>query len=343
MKRLAYLLGGLSVLLAGAQAALDMRAGLAHLNGGQPLPSAFILLEIAVMCGLAGGGVYAWAVRAEGGVRIVWAVAAGLALVGWISGGVIGQGMRVYMAYPLAAAALGFWLAGRFSRLPTEWLRIGVYTVGGVLALCGALLTLADRYPLSGGWISGAAEAARWLVPLGLLIYARHAYAPLANRSDSPALAAHWAALCLLLLLLGMGGLGAITAPVSTRQWTHGTRLDDLLWLWTLYGALAMGLGALNQMAMELAGLRRRVTGLMPFWLVSFGLVGWGLSWLLIGAGQVYLERLAGLSPASAEPLMRPLYAGQVIGAGGVLLGLLIYLLQLYARRPRSDAGRMVD
>lgn len=309
------------------------------------------LLEAAVLAGLMGSIIYTKVTRVHNSVLTLGFTAGGLLIMSLglqiVFSGTgpeapynlsLAQGMRHYIAYPLAAVALGFWLARRFSRLPEIWFQIGIYIAGGVILLAGVFLTLADLYPFAAApWITSYTTVAAFLIPLLLLIYARHAYAPLANRSDSPALAAHWAALCLLLLLWGMGLAGSITSPVVIRQWIYGTRLIDLApWL-TLYASLAMSLGGINQATMELRGLPRRVTGLMPFWLMSFGLNGLGITWLLVGTGQLYLGRMAGLAPQGVNELTRLLYIGQVIASGLMLMGAVIYAIQLWVRRPAPE------
>ncbi|MBN8590834.1 MAG: hypothetical protein J0M33_03715 [Anaerolineae bacterium] len=357
MKRSAYILFWITVILWLTHSAILLLDGALRFSGAvEEIEGgwAATLLEAAVLAGLMGSVIYAKATGVHGSVLLLGFTAGGLLLISvglqvLVSGAgpeapynlSLAQGMRHYLAYPLAAVALGFWLARRFSRLPEIWFQIGIYIAGGVILLAGVLLTLADLYPFAAAsWITDFTTIAAFLIPLLLLIYARHAYAPLANRSDSPALAAHWAALCLLLLLWGMGLAGSITAPVVIRQWIYGTRLMDLQpWL-TLYAVLAMALGGINQAAMELRGLPRRVTGLMPFWLMSFGLNGLGITWLLVGTGQLYLGRMAGLAPQGVNELTRLLYIGQVIAAALMLLGAAIYALQLWVRRPNGLTNR---
>ncbi len=351
MKRLAYTLFRLTVLLWLIHSASLLLDGILRFSGaagGIEGGWAAALLEAAVLSGLMGSVIYAKATGVHSSILLLGFTAGGIVVLSFglqvLFNGTgteasyyvaLAQGTRHYIAYPLAAIALGFWLACRFSRLPEIWFQIGIYIAGGVILLAGVLLTLADLYPFAAApWITDFTTVAAFLIPLLLLIYARHAYAPLANRSDSPALAAHWAALCLLLLLWGMGLAGSITAPVVIRQWVYGTRLTDLAHWLTLYAVLAMSLGGINQATMELRGLPRRITGLMPFWLMSFGLNGLGLTWLLVGTGQLYLGRMAGLAPQGVNELTRLLYIGQVIAAALMLMGAMIYAVQLWVRRP---------
>jgi hypothetical protein len=76
------------------------------------------------------------------------------------------------------------------------------------------------------------------------------------------------------------------------------------------------------------------VTGLMPFWLVAFGIIGGGLA--LGGAGlvQVYMERISGVGYLDTQTMLTPLYALWVIGLLAMALGIGIYALGFWARRP---------
>jgi hypothetical protein len=338
MKRVAYRLGWFSVMLWMLHAVFSLWESFQWMNGTPASHWSGLLLESAAACGLLAGAVYA----ASSGVhRSVSRVCALAGFIGVISlllpliqtpfAGPVARAARLYLGYPLAAAALGFWLGRVFSRLPEIWFQIGIKVVTGVILVSGVLLTLVASYPFLP--IEGLGGLIVVIVPLCYLIYARHGYAPLGNRSDSPALAAHWAALCLLLLLL-MALAGTVTGVPGIRQWTLGTRLDALQESLGLYAALAMGLGCLNQMALELRGILRRVTGLMPFWLMSFGVFGLCLTLLIAGTAQVYLEGLAGLPTSTTIPLIAPPGLGVVIGSGLMLTGAVIYALQLWVRRP---------
>jgi nitric oxide reductase subunit B len=228
----------------------------------------------------------------------------------------------------LAAVALVFWLMHRFSSITPVWADMSLYTVAGLLALAGALVTLTTLSPDSP--LLGGASAI--VIALLYLIFASHSYRALSDRNATNTLAAHWTALGVLLLLLG-GVLGGLQAPV--RLWTAGTRLSDLQPTLALLAVVAIILGVVNQAAAEMRGDNRRVTGLAPFWLVAFGVIGGGLA--LAGAGlvQVYLERILSIGYLDTQALLEPLHALWVGGQGLFALGVGWYTLVFWLRRPR--------
>lgn len=246
--------------------------------------------------------------------------------------GVLASGATVYVGYLLAAVALAFWLMHRFSDVTPLWAGMSLYTVAGLLALAGALVTVSGLETLSftSGWLG-------WLnavvVPLCYLIFASHTYRAFASRNATDTLAANWTALGVLLLLLGVGVLGGLQAPL--RGWAAGTRLSDLQPTLALLAVASIILGVINQAAAELRGHNRRVTGLAPFWLVAFGIIGGGLA--LAGAGlvQVYLERLLSVGYLETQALIAPLYALWIGGLALLALGVIVYALVFWLRRPR--------
>jgi nitric oxide reductase subunit B len=76
----------------------------------------------------------------------------------------------------------------------------------------------------------------------------------------------------------------------------------------------------------------------MPFWLVAFGIVGGGLALGGAGAVQVYLERILSLGYLETQTLLIPLYVGWVLGGLALALGVLVYALGFWKRRPIIDA-----
>lgn len=241
----------------------------------------------------------------------------------------IASGTVIYIGYVLAAVALAFWLMHRFSNVTPLWAGMSLYTVAGLLALAGALITLNAVIPESAVLGTVTAIAA----PLLFLLFASHSYRALSDRNPTNTLAAHWTAFGILLLLLGVGVLGGLQAPV--RLWTAGTRLSDLQPMLALLAVVAISLGVINQSAAEMRGENRRVTGLAPFWLVAFGVIGGGLA--LAGAGlvQVYLERLLSIGYLDVQALLEPLHALWVGGLALVVLGVGWYAVVFWLRRPR--------
>jgi nitric oxide reductase subunit B len=244
-------------------------------------------------------------------------------------------GINLNIAYPLAAFALGYWLMRRFSTIEAIWVDTGVYTVAGLVSLAGVLVTLSPLVQIGAPeWSGTLGNITAVLVPILYLIVAAHCYSALSNRSTDPALSAHWFALSLVLLLLGVGLLGGLTSAPGINQWTIGTRLTDLQSTLTLLGAGAMALGVVNQGAAELYAQNRRITGLTPFWLVAFGAIGGGLALGVAGVAQTYMERLLSVGYLDTQNLLIPLYILWVIGMLLLAAGVGVYALALWARRP---------
>ncbi len=247
-------------------------------------------------------------------------------------------GLRLNVAYPLAAFALGYWLLRRFSRIAPEWADIGIYTVGGLVTSAGVLTTLSGLQLLGApDWARTMGNMAVIIIPACYLIVASHCYAALADRSADKGFSAHWFALSLLLFLLGIGLLGAVNAAPGAAQWTSGTRLSDLQATLTLLAVAAMGLGVVNQGSAELYNQDRRIAGLIPFWLVAFGVLGSGLALALAGVVQVFTERRLSIGYLDVQTLIAPLYGLWTFGLLLLALGAGIYALAFYARRPKGE------
>lgn len=246
-------------------------------------------------------------------------------------------GLNINLALPLAAFALGFWLMHRFSNVTPNWADTGIYTVAGLITLAGVLVSLPPLYHFGAPeWTVTLGNLALIVVPILYLIIAAHSYRALADRNTTYTFAAHWFALGLLLLLIGVGFLGAILAPYSINQYTIGTRLSDLQTTLTLLGLMAMGLGVINQGVAELRGHNQKVTGLTPFWLAAFGVIGGGIALGAAGVVQTFTERQLSVGYLDTQTLIIPLYTGWFAGGVALLLGVLIYGLTYWIRRPRE-------
>lgn len=280
----------------------------------------------------------------------VWSIGLGISALGMIIGLIpaadylqdrvfraLALGLSVNVGYPLAAVALGFWLMHRFSNITPAWADRGIFSVAGMITLAGALVTLGSFGTLStSGWMQTAGSLAVLVVPVLYLIFAAHSYRALSDRNGTHTLTAHWFTLSLLLFLLGPGLLGALQAVSTINQWTTGTRLTDLQTNFSLLAIAAMGLAFINQAAAELRGRNWRVTGLVPFWLVSFGVLGGGLALGLAGVVQTFLERKLSVGYLDTQTLLVPLYTGWVVGIVLMLLGLAVYAFTLWLRRPHA-------
>ena len=124
---------------------------------------------------------------------------------------------------------------------------------------------------------------------------------------------------------------------------TAGTWLSALPEQAALWAIMAIILGAINQIASELRADQRRITGLVPFWLVAFSLIGSVLLLAGIGLVQVYVERLLSVSyPCTDDG--RPCSRRSTRWAGSAALlpsGLIIYGFLFLLRNPQR--GTTVD
>lgn len=242
-------------------------------------------------------------------------------------------GLNIYIAYPLMAVALGYWLMHRFSDLTPDWLDHDIYIAGGLVLLAGVLVILSTLFPAP-QWITGIGGLALGLVPILYAMIVARCYPALTRRNPTHTLAAHWFTFSLLLYLLTFGLLAAVQAAPAVREYTQGTRLSDLQTTLTLLAAVMMGLGAINQATAEMRGRNWRVTGLTPFWLVVLGVLGTALALGAAGVVQVYLERLLSIGYLDTQTLLIPLYTGWALALLVLLLGIVVYALGFWARRP---------
>ena len=244
-------------------------------------------------------------------------------------------GIQLYIAFPVAAVALAFWLMHRMSNITPVWAEMGVNVVAGFVALAGALLTLPTFYSLvESEGIRALGGIGVVVLPVVYLIFAAHSYRALSDRNTNATLAAQWLALGVLLFLIGGGLLGGVGALPNLRDFTAGTRLSDLQTTLMQFAVVALLLGVFNQAVAELRGQNRRITGLMPFWLVAFGVIGGGAALAAAGVAQVYLERLLSVGYLETQTLLIPLYTLWFMGLILLAFGVLVYALGFWVRRP---------
>jgi hypothetical protein len=240
--------------------------------------------------------------------------------------------LNLNIAYVLMALALGSWLIRRFSNAPQDWADTSLYTLAGLLTIAGVLVSLPPLYPLGGS--SALGGIAVFLVPIIYLIFAAHSYRGLSDRNNTMTLAAHWYGLAVLLLLVSVGFLGGLQATPGTSAWTFGTRLTDLQSTLTAFAILAVILGVINQAAAELRQENARITGLMPFWLITFGIIGGGVVLLAAGVTQGILERTLSIGYLETQAQLTPLYALWIVGLLSTALGVAFYAMGFWFRRP---------
>lgn len=317
------------------------------------LPPLLVVIQAAAVVGV----MVAVAAVPRSPLAQLWLVGLGIAVVGMLINllppadyvqdralRALSAGLRINIACPLAAVALGFWLMHRFSNITPGWADTSVYSAAGVVTLAGALVTLPPLHMLAApgraDWMAALGSASVIVVPALYLMLAAHGYRALSDRNLARTLSAHWYALALLLFLLGPGLLGSLQADPDALRWTLGTRLTDLQHTLTALIPVAMALGTANQAAAELRGRNWRVTGLIPFWLVAFGIIIGALGLAGAGLAQTYLERRLGLDYLHTQALIAPLYRLWAAGWLAVTLGAGVYALTFWLRRPRqSGAG----
>ena len=236
------------------------------------------------------------------------------------------------VAQVVMIVAIGFWLMQRFGNVLVEWANDGTYIVAGLVAFAGGWVSLAPLYTISAS--GSLALLGIIIVPTAYAIFASHSYRALSVRSEWKTLSAHWYVLGLLLLMLSISLIGTLTALPAVNQWVQGTRITDLQWTMTAFGLLAIILGVINQTGAELRGINVRITGLMPFWLVTFGFLGASLALGASGIVQVYLERILTTGYLDVQRMLVPLYLLWILGWFSVALGMGIYALGFRARRP---------
>ncbi|MBZ0284700.1 MAG: hypothetical protein K8L97_28440 [Anaerolineae bacterium] len=249
-------------------------------------------------------------------------------------------GLNMNVAFPLATVALGFWLMHRFSNVTPGWADMGIYSVGGLVTVAGVLVSLTPLHILGAPeWTRTLGNLAVFVVPIAYLIFAAHSYKALSDRNATYTLAGHWYTLSLLLLLLGVGLLGGVQSAPGISTYTLGTRLTDLQSTFAGLAVVSMTLGVVNQGAAELKGHNRRLTGLSPFWLVAFGIIGGGLALGAAGVTQTITERQLSVGYLNTQTLIIPLYQGWFFGLVAVLLGAVIYGLTYWLRRPHEHSA----
>jgi hypothetical protein len=241
--------------------------------------------------------------------------------------------LNLNVAYVLMAIALGFWLMLRFSNISQLWVDESLYNVAGLLTLAGILISIVQLFPTPEPQF--IIELMLSLVPLAYIILAAHSYRGLSDRNSSQTLAAHWYALAILLFLVGTGFLGALLTIPRVNWWVHTTHLTEAQTNLTALAVVALILSLMNQIGAELRGENRRITGLLPFWLIAFGIFGGNLALGTAGVVQVYLARVLTLPPDQNQILLIPLYILWILGWLTTATGFLIYALGFWARRPR--------
>lgn len=235
--------------------------------------------------------------------------------------------VRLFFAYPLSYAALLYWLYRRFSNVPPAWTESSLASVAILLTIGGSAALIAATVD------SNVVNTV--CVGLGApcyLIAGAHGFRALSDRNQNRVMSAPWSALCLILLVVG-GLLSVTMLSPNADLWTHNATLADVPHEFVSAAGIALILGMGNQIAAELRGQNIRVTGWVPYWLVTGGTLLTVLGLAAVGLVESVLIRL---EIALIGEWIAPLAA---IWWGGVCLisaGLAIYALTYFLRRPPS-------
>ena len=231
--------------------------------------------------------------------------------------------LTLNVGYVLCGLALAFWLMTRFSNVMASYAESGLYTVAGLLTIAGIMVSFAPLYPFGANSITG--NLAVLIVPVCYAIFAAHSYRALSDHNPTQTLAAHWTTLFIILLFLSVGILGMISAIPGIQDYAQGTRLTDLQQSLTSFAIVAIILGMINQAVAEMRGVNARVTGLLPFWLIAFGILAGGAALALAGVVQLYLERILSVGYLETQTMLIPLYIFWMIGTFFFAVGIAIY------------------
>lgn len=327
--------------------ALSALAALLHITDGRSgvdLPALLRLAQAAAM--IAAIGLVWRAAPARSGVVLVWLIGLIIHVVGLILALLpFDHPLTVWTARSLAlnvqtgglmlaALAVIYWLLHRISDVTPGWAQSSLYTTAGLLVITAAARIVSDLVGLLptgsldtfSALLSGAAVIA-WLIVLA------HAYHALSRRNPTQTLAGHWIILAYLAWFINALISAAASVP-ALRPNLAGTRAADAADALIALGLIAIVLAGINQITAELRGENRRITGLIPVWLVSAGAIGGGLLLAIAGIVQAYLERAVQLGYLETQALLVPLYVGWVAALILIALGAVSYGLGLAARRP---------
>lgn len=327
---------------------LSTLAALLHITDGRSgvdLPALLHIAQAGVLVGAV--GLIGRAAAARSGVVLVWMVGLILHVAGLLL-------LLIPFDHPLTAwtarslaltvqtgglmlAALGviYWLLHRVSDVTPGWAQSSLYTTAGLLVIAAAARIVSD---LAGLLPTGSLDTFSALLSgaavVGWLIVLAHAYHALSRRNSTQTLAGHWIVLAYLAWFIGALISAAASVP-ALRPNLAGTRALDAADSLIALGLVAIVLAAINHITAELRGENRRITGLIPVWLVSAGAIGGSLLLAIAGIVQAYLERAVQLGYLETQALLVPLYIGWVAALILIALGAVSYGLGLYARRPR--------
>lgn len=251
-------------------------------------------------------------------------------VAGWAGVHLLSIAMNVphivsFAGLPLFSLLLMYEFMPRFSVVPDVWMKSSLRVTVGLLVITAWMISMVITAPF-----------AAVIAPVCLLIIAAHLYHALSNGNGSRTLIVPWLTLAVI-VWIGVGvfsGVFIIDALLLAAEERSAPFFYPLLANWMRWAALAVILGVGNQVVADLRGENRRITGWSAYWLVTFGVIVGGLVQLGAGLVQAYLI-YAGIEAGQAAVLVSPLITLARLWQFAIPLGLIIYLVQLFIRRPK--------
>ncbi|MBK8020573.1 MAG: hypothetical protein IPK19_03855 [Chloroflexi bacterium] len=309
-----------------------------------------VLMTAAIAVGLSAGSLYllgATAPTARPDRLTRWAILAAAASIVSVTVSmfsVLGgresvAPFHLTLVLPVSVLPLLYWLYRRFGNVSTAWAESSLAAAVLLLVVSRGLRVLLVALPPDFETVPPTLRTLVALFSLACaLIVGAHGMAPHADRGTDRLLSAPWAAAALLWLVLA-ACLETLLPLPGMASWACGPLLEEARVAAVQWAGLALVLGLANQVAAELRGENRRVTGWIPFWLVLAGSLLHAAGRVIAGLLSAYHAALPGAPPmAEGQTLLAPFAGMAQTGVVLILVGLLVFAVSYYWRRPRSTA-----
>lgn len=211
--------------------------------------------------------------------------------------------MRVFVGYPLAGLVILYWI---YEDIP-------LHINAGILAILGSIASIA---PLNA---VGIITFPAWVLAPCLAIGS--VYLAYTLISSTPA----WQSIAILLMILGIGVLGAVFIIPEIGSYAIGTRLSDLqvtlvAWSVLLIIISSLSLSLKNSQIDSVTNSKS-----LTVWLILGGIIASTQTLLLAGVVQVFLERVLSVGYLDTQTIIIPLYTLWIIGILILSFGLAKY------------------
>ncbi len=307
---------------------LSLAATPLHAGAATELALALVLLLLARQASHKEDAVYPRVLRLGIALYAVGALAS-LAATGELTAAAIAV-FQPLVGFGMAGLSVVFWLMRRFSRVDAAWTRDGLQIVALLVFLAGSLISLGRL-----GLPPLIATAGALLVPLCYIILAGHCARAIGERNENATLAPHYIALATLLWLIGGGFVGALSLQPGFAASAASSDIGLMQLGLAGWAALAVVLAWVNDSASALRGENRRVTGYVPFWLLSFGVGLAAVMEACRGVARLYLRLSLNPEQGALLDLLAPLTVLRLICLLAVAASLWIYALGFWLRRMR--------